>query len=314
MDRALSMRGTSVERLVSAGVGSDDSRVSVYINRCEALTSRELRQDFDCTIVSLGVSIATRCNEEFAETIGPQTRIISRDQYILDGLRGERVSVTQLETHDAALSRVKREEEEQVAADAERQKEVAIATAAAQKQAEDAKRKQEAADAALRQSLAQRDAAIQLSRRACSAHAQRAMPMLLAENRDHDVLSGLLNTSTPPLQAYQQLLDWLPNSKDRQSLLSAFNDRVDYDSKRWGASIARSGRGDYSWDTLKPALAAIASACLWQQYDLLGVGSASAISHFAIAIATGQKKPATDAERVSAVILSRIPSNNFFHP
>lgn len=320
MDRALSMKGTSVERLSAEGIGTNDSRIAVFLNRCEALTGRELRLDFECTIVQAGVSIPTRCNEEYAESLGAQMRVISRDQYILDGLRGERVNVTQLETHDAMQARVQSDvakqaeaEAAQARAEAEREKEAAAAAVAAQKVAETNRKKQDAADAALRQSFAQRDAAIQLSRRACSVKEAGAMSKMFGGGSDHDVLAGLLNTSTPPLRAYQQFVAWIPKSSDRQGLLIALQDRIDYDSKRWGSVISHSGGGDYSWDTLKGSLATLAEGCLWQQYDQLGVAAAQAISPSSVTIASGQAKAVSDPDRVSATILSRIPSTKFFH-
>jgi hypothetical protein len=324
VDRALSLKGNSIARLINQGIGADDVRLTPYISRCQELTTRELRLDFECTIVEAGVSLSTRCNEEYAEATGAQMRAISRDQYILDGLRGERVFVTQLETHDAMQARVDRDAKQQADADAARQQQdaeaaaarqqqEAAATAAAEKQAEAARKKQEAADAAIRQSFAQRDAAIQLSRRACSVKEAGAFSKMFSTGSDHDVLAALLNTNIAPLQTYQQLVQWLPRSTDREALQLAFHDRIEFDSKRWGTLISRSASGDYSWETLKASLAAIAAGCLWQQYDQLGVGAALAISPSAVAISSGQMKAATDADRVSAIVLSRIPSKQFFH-
>lgn len=313
MHRGLSLRRLSVEGLVNQGVGADDSRLARLIGQCKELTSKELRANIDCTIPVGGVPTQTQCNEVFAVETSSMTRIITRDQYILFGLRGESVSISQVETSEAMQARTDREAAQQAAAEEIQRQKQAAADVAAQRAAETQRQKQAAADGALRLSLTKRDQAIAANRKICVAKPKGDTGLSAASQNEHEVLSLLLNTNTPPLRVYRSTLAWLPNAKDRATILNALHDRIDYDANRWGETISRSGGGQYSWETLKVALDEFSSGCLWTHYDQLGIGAAKRISANSVAIALGQAQAVSAADRVSNVILSRIPSSQFVH-
>jgi hypothetical protein len=312
MTRGLSLRGNSVERIAAQGVGPDDARLAPLAQKCTALTTRELKTDFECSISVQGVLTPTRCNEAYAETTGLQARSIRREQYILDGLRGENISVEQVETLEASNARTEREAAQQAAADAAQKAAQATADTLEKKQADATRQKHAAAEMVSRQMFAKRDQEIRATRKACSAKPENnTFARMFANNSDHQVMSSLLNTNAASLQAYQGAISWLPTAADKGPILSALHDRIDYDAKRYGQTIAHSGSGQYSWDSLKIALSVFASNCLWQQYDQLGVAAAKSASAQAMTIATGQAQPVSDADRVSEVILSKIPSSQF---
>ena len=324
MDRSLSIHRSSTSSLISQGISPSDSRLTQYVDQCQSLTSRELQSDMPCTIVELGVSISTKCNEAYAENTGSMVRYINRDQYILDGLRGQNVTIAQVEASEAMHSRVEQaaqqkaaadaqQQQQQAAAAAQQQKEQAAAAAQQQKQAEAARQKQAAADLAIHQALAKRDQEVTAGRKSCVAKSAGAFSQVFSNNSDHKVLASLLDTNVPPVEAYQGTIAWLPSTTERSAILNALHDRIDYDAKRYGVTIARSGGGDYSWDNLKVALQVIGSSCLWDQYDQLGIGAALAISPQSVAAATGQAQATTDAAKVAVVILSKIPSSKYFH-
>jgi len=323
MNRGLSLRGNSSAILAEQGISPDDPRLSQLSARCQELTGRILRSDFECSISVAGVLTPSRCNETYAEGTGSQTRSIRREQYILEGLRGENVSILQVETLEAMNARSSREaaqqaaadavqRAQQAAADAAQKAQQAAADAAAKKQEDAARQKQAAADAALHQAMTKRDHDILVGRNSCAAKSQNnSFARMFTNNSDHLVLTTLLNTNSPPLQAYQSAISWLPNATDKVPILTALHDRIDYDVKGWGETISRSGGGNYSWNNLKGALDAFASNCLWRQYDQLALGSAKSMSSQAIAIAIGQAQPISAGDRISGVILAKIPSNQF---
>ena len=320
MSRALSTRGYTTASLINQGIGPDDARLNSMSTRCQSLLTRELQRDIECTIVELGVSVITRCNEAYALATNAQARVIGRDQYILEGLRGENVVVTQVETSEARQSRVAVQEQQQASAEAQlRQQQAAAETqfrqqqaaedASAKKQADDARQKQAAANAAIQQALAKRDQAIASQRKACVVKAgPNAFSRLFSNNSDNQVLSSLLDTNVAPLKAYQGAIAWLPSTGQRSVLLTALRDRMEYDVKRFGLTVSRSGSGNYSWENLKSALDSFASNCLWQEHDYLAIGSAQAMSSRSVAVALGTTQASSAAERVGGIALSRIPS------
>lgn len=309
MSRALSTRSYTTAGLINQGIGPDDARLASMSTRCQSLLTRELQRDIECTIVELGVSVTTRCNEAYALATNSQARVIGRDQYILEGLRGENVVVTQVETSEARQSRVAVQEQQQAVAEAQIRQQQEADAASAKRQADDARQKQAAANAAIQQTLAKRDLAIVSQRKACVVKAgPNAFSRLFSNNSDNQVLASLLDTNVAPLKAYQGAIAWLPSTGQRSVLLTALRDRMEYDVKRFGLTISRSGSGNYSWENLKNALDSFASNCLWQEHDYLAIESAQAMSSRSVAVALGTTQASSAAERVGGIALSRITS------
>ena len=138
MDRGLSTQRQSIQNLINQGVAPNDSRLSQDINRCQTLTSKVLRSNVDCTVVDNGASIKTRCNDSYAEIIGPQTRLLNFEQYVDEGFRGGNVAIALVETNDARQARLAQQQQQQQQAASALQQQQQQAAAAAQKQQEQA--------------------------------------------------------------------------------------------------------------------------------------------------------------------------------
>jgi hypothetical protein len=261
MEQGLAIKGQSLNNTVNQGMSPSDNRLASLRDECTALTSRALRANVECTINEAGTPVNTRCNEAYVEFFGSQTRGLTAEQYIMQALRGAQVTITMVETSEAHQARAalaqqqqqaateQRQKEEQAAAEAQRKQQEA-AMEAARKQQETELAKAEKQQAATQEVLSKRDLAIAARRKTCVAVNAQAFG-----GSDHDALTLLLNTNTPPLQAYQSVLAQLANSSEKPQLLSALRDRIEFDAKRWGTVVSHSGSGDYSWETLKRALA-----------------------------------------------------------
>ena len=150
----LESKKLTVEQLLAAGISPSDERVSPLVTSCNQIMAAQLQTNIPCNVTnSKGQQVQSICNQVFAKDENGQIFEVSRDDFLRAAGNGEKVQIAVLELSSANSARLAEEER---LAEAERQrflaspegKRQAALEAARIKEAENARRQAQAANAA----------------------------------------------------------------------------------------------------------------------------------------------------------------------
>lgn len=111
LDTAFSPKNANVEGLIRSGVKAKDPRLSELMNFCQAVMSRQLRNNFPCnTPNSAGQNVETLCYEQFVSTANGEVRALDRDAFIRLAASGGAVQIATLEMPAARSNRLQAEQ------------------------------------------------------------------------------------------------------------------------------------------------------------------------------------------------------------
>ncbi|MBF5090580.1 hypothetical protein F1640_11255 [Novosphingobium sp. NBM11] len=111
LDTAFSPKNANVEGLIRSGVKANDPRLSELMNFCQAVMSRQLRNNFPCnTPNGAGQNVETLCYEQFVSTGNGEVRPLDRDAFIRLAASGGAVQIATLEIPAARSSRLQVEQ------------------------------------------------------------------------------------------------------------------------------------------------------------------------------------------------------------
>ncbi|WP_454798641.1 hypothetical protein [Novosphingobium lindaniclasticum] len=107
VDTAMSSKGSGIEALIRSGVSAKDQRLSTLLNFCHAVMSKQLLENFPCTLADgSGAGVATLCEERFTSNSNGKTTALDRDSFIRLAASGSPVSITAWETPAATAARI----------------------------------------------------------------------------------------------------------------------------------------------------------------------------------------------------------------
>ena len=111
LDTAFSPKNANVEGLIRSGVKATDPRLSELMKFCQAVMSRQLRNNFPCnTPNGAGQNVETLCYEQFVSTGNGEVRPLDRDAFIRLAASGGTVQIATLEMPAARSNRLQAEQ------------------------------------------------------------------------------------------------------------------------------------------------------------------------------------------------------------
>lgn len=142
IDVSLRGRNLSVNTLSQEGISPTDPRLSILMQRCNALTSYQLQTNIPCTVNdSQSHPVQSYCDETYIRTANGSSARISYEEFVNLSIQGQQTGLGKFERPDARQERLAKEAAQAVAdkaaAEAAQQR-VLDAAEAAQKRVSDA--------------------------------------------------------------------------------------------------------------------------------------------------------------------------------